>query len=171
MKEEAVRESWKGNDEEDRGSLAAASPSVRCFRGAVRDLATSGEENRSSKEEESKLLASSSATSLSMLRLLSTVLLLRHSFLPPEPKGTSVLKASVQWASASSLTAADVASTLQPAASMHTPETLVSVSDKSDPNISTSFPESADKRCAGSSSLAESVMYLALFGPESGPVL
>lgn len=82
-----------------------------------------------------------------------------------------MLKASVQWASASSLTAADVASTLQPAAAMHTPDTLVSVSDKSDSNISTSFPESADKRSAGSSSLAESVMYLALFEPESGPVL
>lgn len=74
MKEEAVRESWKGNVEEDRGSLAAASPSVGCLRGAVRDLATSGEENRSSKEEESKLLVSSSATSLSMLRLSATVL-------------------------------------------------------------------------------------------------
>lgn len=79
-----------------------------------------------------------------------------------------MLKASVQWASASNLTAADVASTLQPAAATHTPETLLSVSDKSDSNI---FPESEDKRSAGSSSLAESVMYLALFGPESGLVL
>lgn len=166
----------KGKDEDDSGSSMPATPSVEC--GAVRDLATSGEENRSSKEEESKLLASSSAASLSVWRLLANVLLLRHSFLATEAKG--LLRASAQEGSASSLTAADAASTLHSAAAPHTPVTPVFVSDSSDSSVSTSgtlrLLDSADRESVGSttclsSSLVKSVISLAPSGPEPGAAL